>query len=190
MKKALKIIKNILIIALTAVLVVTLFVVAFSRIKGEAPSLFGLRLYVITTGSMEPEIKVGDIVIGKNFTPGDTLNIGDVITFVGQSGEMQGKFVTHKIIDISGEGNSRTVTTQGVANNVADAPFSEQHIQSIVVHKTVVLPFVYKVITNPVGFVALVILPLVAMIVSEVVSIVKQVKQGSTDDGQEGGNKQ
>ena len=65
-------------------------------------------------GSMEPEIKVGDIVFMKPVKQ-EELHTGDIISFT--SGSMM---VTHRIVDIKEEDGKTYYITKGDNNNSED----------------------------------------------------------------------
>ena len=80
----------------------------------KTPSFFGIKTYSIISGSMEPTIHTGDIVIAKE-TNKENLQIGDIISFrLGQS------VVTHRIIGIEETENGEVYTTKGDKNNTED----------------------------------------------------------------------
>ncbi|NLK39956.1 MAG: signal peptidase I [Clostridiales bacterium] len=98
-KKATRWIKRIVSIILTLVILFLAFVligIFIAKGKGETPSIFGYRLYIVETGSMLPTFNVGSIIISK--TPKDpaTLSEGDIVTFSVGSGNI----VTHRIIEV------------------------------------------------------------------------------------------
>ena len=82
------------------------------------PRATGSQAYTVLTGSMEPGIAPGALVVVKP-TPVEELVAGDVITFQPYSGNPT--VITHRITgiyyDMSGQPR---IYTQGDANNVAD----------------------------------------------------------------------
>ena len=82
------------------------------------PRLTGSTAYTVLTGSMEPTMPPGALIVVKP-TPNADLKVGDVITFQPVSGEPA--VVTHRIeaIFYTVEGE-RSIRTRGDANNVAD----------------------------------------------------------------------
>jgi len=80
--------------------------------------LFGLDLFIIQSGSMEPEYPTGAIVYVKE-TDANTLNVGDVITFHMEGG-VNG---THRIVEIIDDGGVRQFKTKGDANEIEDSGF-------------------------------------------------------------------
>lgn len=82
------------------------------------PRLAGATPYTILTGSMEPRMPPGTLVVTRPVDPAD-LAIGSVVTYQLESGESQ--VVTHRVVGIGVDGDGETVfRTQGDANEVAD----------------------------------------------------------------------
>lgn len=70
---------------------------------------------VIATGSMEPELEIGDVVIISE-PAADDLQIGDIIAF-----EKDGALVIHRLAEINEEDGETVYITKGDANNANDA---------------------------------------------------------------------
>lgn len=103
------------------------------RIGGNAvPMPFGVGAAVVLSGSMEPELSVGDLLIVLDSS---SYEIGDVVVY--QDGNIA---VTHRIVRFSDE---EEIVTQGDANNTEDDPISAEAIKGEVV---AVIPFVGYVI--------------------------------------------
>lgn len=94
----------------------TLILILFALIAAVLilPVVLGCKSMAVVSGSMEPNIPVGSIVIVKEADP-DTLEVGDVITYRISGGTM----VTHRIVSIDNE--EQCVITKGDANEVQDA---------------------------------------------------------------------
>ncbi|HIU76967.1 MAG TPA: signal peptidase I, partial [Candidatus Pelethocola excrementipullorum] len=78
------------------------------------PTALGYKSMAVISGSMEPDIPVGAVVIVKEVMP-KTLKTGDVITYQISEGTM----VTHRINRI--DKDKEEIVTKGDANDVADA---------------------------------------------------------------------
>lgn len=104
-RKTISIFENI-VIALVALLLV-----AFIVLKAT-----GFQFFVVMSGSMEPILPVGSVVLVQP-TPYDDIQVGDDISFVVGEERIT---VTHRVIEK--DENSNTLTTKGVANNVSDDP--------------------------------------------------------------------
>lgn len=82
------------------------------------PRLSGATAYTVLTGSMEPGLPPGTLVVVKP-TPATDLSAGDVITFQPYSGNPA--VVTHRIEGIFYDAQDQMrIYTKGDANNVAD----------------------------------------------------------------------
>lgn len=162
-------------IALIVLEVVVIIFLVVSRVQGTPPTLFGYQMYFIRTGSMSPYLEPGDVIISKRYDGGELKmgrDDGDVVTYWG---EVRGKtdLITHRVIDVYED----TVITQGDDNNVKDSPITKDEIEAVMVHKTVIIDKIYKVISEAWGFWLFVFAPIAALIVSEIVSLVKELKK-------------
>jgi len=130
MKKLLKSpIARYLILSLLAIIVgVNVFALNASKLTGNAvPMPFGIGASVVLSGSMEPALSVGDLLILR---VQENYESGDIVVY--QSGSMP---VVHRIVEISGE----TVITRGDANNANDEAFPITAIKGGVI---VVIPLI------------------------------------------------
>lgn len=66
LRKTLRIIKNIICWGVLAILVLTVIVFMGSKVNGKTPSLFGYSVLRVSTGSMQPELMIGDVILGKS----------------------------------------------------------------------------------------------------------------------------
>lgn len=81
------------------------------------PRVGGGTPYSILTGSMEPTLRPGDLVVVRPADI-DRIGIGSVITYQLESG--QPSTATHRVVAIGWQAGERVVRTQGDANNVPD----------------------------------------------------------------------
>lgn len=82
--------------------------------KFDTPSFYIYKAYVITTNSMEPELKKDDVVVIKKAKV-DNLKQGDIITF-----KQNGETITHRIVQIDDIEDGKLYITKGDNNNVQD----------------------------------------------------------------------
>ncbi|MBR7744544.1 signal peptidase I [Phycicoccus sp. BSK3Z-2] len=98
--------------AVTAVGALVLVVlVAVPRATGSTP-------YVVLTGSMEPAISPGDVVVVRP-TPAEDLGVGSVVTYQLRSGRPE--VVTHRVVGqgVADDGEV-SLWTRGDANDATD----------------------------------------------------------------------
>lgn len=83
------------------------------------PRLGGAFPYAVLTGSMEPHLPAGTLVVVRPTDP-DELKVGSVITYQLRSGEPE--VVTHRVVQtgVSAGSGERVFKTRGDANSAAD----------------------------------------------------------------------
>lgn len=79
----------------------------------------------ITSGSMWPELKKGDLVFIQGIDP-KTIQVNDIIVYANDpsTGSGQGGFTIHRVIELKED----TLITKGDANNIADKPVKYEDI--------------------------------------------------------------
>jgi len=155
--------------ALHVVGVVALIALVVPFLLFAVPGAVGAdRSYVVLSGSMEPAISAGDAVLVDSVDP-RTIAVGDVITFREAD---EGVPTTHRVvgvIDRTEAGPTLAFRTQGDANEDADvgAVRPDQVVGKVVL----VLPYVGHVVgfvDSEVGFLALVLGPVLLFVLNEV----------------------
>ena len=113
-----KLAKNIMFWIMTGILILIIAMVAIPRI-------FGIEFRAVLTGSMEPDIPVGSLVVIVP-TAAEDIKVGNVITFITESH----KVVTHKVVRINLEKNE--FITQGITNNTVDPANRYENVMGVV----------------------------------------------------------
>lgn len=117
--KVLTVVGVVLCIILIPILVinVTLIIKSYTN-ADEVPKIGGYCPLIVLTGSMEPEINSGDLIICKQIDSGQ-VQTGDVIAFFDPEGNGS-SVVTHRVIELVNENGSLSYRTKGDANNTED----------------------------------------------------------------------
>lgn len=161
-----KIFKYILYVLVVLLLVVTVV----QKVSNNSLSVGGYRMFMIVTGSMEPEYMVGDILISK-VTSEDKIKIGDDLTYMGKESSVKDKVITHRLIKIEEKNGKKIFTTKGIANQFEDPSITYDQIYGKVVYKTIILSTLAKLMSSTVSYYLVFIV--IALIFSiEVVSII------------------
>src|SRR5690625_1675306 len=111
MKRHIALYLNIFLISL--ILVVVIFFISTSLAKDRLPSFLNYSIFIVETGSMEPELSPGDMIFVKRT---ELFTVDDIITYEISPNT----FVTHRIIDIVNQEGSQKYETKGDANNTSD----------------------------------------------------------------------
>jgi len=102
-------------VLLIPILVMNLTIIVQSFIAPErVPGFLGYKPLIVLSGSMQPFIDPGDIVVVKE-VPAESLTKGDVIAYLRSD-----SIVTHRIMEIDAAGDNRKFYTKGDNNNVDD----------------------------------------------------------------------
>lgn len=141
------------VLILLIVLVVFLFAV---RMSGKTPSLFGYSVYRVQSGSMEPKLSVGDVILVKSCDPED-IHMGDIITYKVTHGAMTGSTITHRVVQEPEERDGvYYFVTKGDANNVTDEEISFDVIEGKYVKSLYLIDKLYSFFLSPVGLITFV----------------------------------
>lgn len=123
MKKALNIVKNILvwIIVVFSVLMMIFTVVSVNTFDRSDRSLFGYKAFIVLSDSMKAtDFASGDLILVKEVDP-STLKEGDIISYTSQNSSNFGSTVTHKIRMITTDQNGQPgFITYGTTTNTDD----------------------------------------------------------------------
>jgi signal peptidase len=77
------------------------------------PLVFGGRTFAVLSGSMEPTLHVGDLVLEKKIAATD-IHVGDIVTF--RSPDDASKLITHRVRRVVVANGTVKVVTKGDAN--------------------------------------------------------------------------
>lgn len=176
-----------LVVAFIIVEVVLMCFVMIFKMSGRNPALFGYQFYVIVSPSMEPELSVGDVILSKQYK-GQPIETGDIITFLGREGSLEGKVVTHQVIEVEEINGELSITTKGLTNNIEDPSITQSDVLSIMKYKTVGFGFIYRLMSSTPGFIFLILLPLLILIASEIYRLARilHVDDNDEDNDQKG----
>ncbi|HOM77621.1 MAG TPA: signal peptidase I [bacterium] len=186
MKKALETIKNtiskvkikpkkILGLLYWFIFLLVLFVVA-----GTATSVYnapaGFRMFVVTSGSMEPALKTGSVVLTMQK---EEYFKGDVISFLKNPSDDKRKVdspITHRIIEKTKENDKTIFTTKGDANKTPDLETvnPDQILGKVILS----IPIIGKLLVfaqTQMGFTFLIVIPVVLIIFIEIQKIIKEL---------------
>lgn len=163
MKKIKKILK---IVVWTVVIIVSFFLIVSSF------DIFGYRVFSVQSGSMEPKIKIGSLVLTKNQAD---YKINSIITFKTNQGK---DTITHRITGVQTDSTGVFYETKGDAN---DAPDNELVSQDNVVGEVkFTAPYfgylVSSIKTLP-GLIIFIIIPATIIVYEEINSIRREIKK-------------
>ncbi len=148
-------------------LIAAIAVMALILIFSAVPIRGGIKTLATLSGSMEPEIPTGSLVVIK---PAKDYRVGDVITF-GENTRTKSP-TTHRIFEIKERDGTKSYITKGDANNEPDdKPVTEKEIIGKVLFSLPYAGYAAAATQKPLGFLLMVIIPSVIIIYEEILSI-------------------
>lgn len=143
--------------------------------SGKATTILGYGFMAVQTGSMTPVYPTGSVIIIKKANPSE-LKINDVITFYSSNPNLNGMIVTHRIMDITNDGDGTySFTTKGDANSINDEYKAEsERIIGKVIAKSTFMEKLINIRQNPAVFLVVVLIPLTVIIALEMFNFSKR----------------
>jgi len=176
-KKIINIISTVILVVLI-VFVVILFVI---RASGKTPTIFGYQVSRVLTGSMEPELMKGDVILIKSVPPSE-IKEGDIITFRSREGEMRGQTITHRVVkEPVKENGTYFFQTQGDQNSIPDDVIEDSQVQGKYIKKLSLIDKMYSFFFTPYGIITFVFI-IVALFGYEIISLIISYKSLDEDD--------
>lgn len=141
---------------------------------------FGWRVDAVLTGSMEPQLKVGSLVVTVPVEP-DTIKVGDIISFRPATGSRN--TITHRVIGIE-QSSPLRFETMGDANPRADPDtVLQQNVVGKVYFHVSSVGFLTEFLKTPVGFVFGMVMPGIVLIALYVASMWQALSARDTKQG-------
>lgn len=121
-KKILNVGQKLVVFLLSLVLLSNLYLLVMQiGFKQELPKIFGFGQVIVISGSMEPAISAGDLLVIREQAQ---YQVNDVVTY-----QWGNSLCTHRIVSIEGD----QMITKGDANNTTDEPTAMNLINGKVV---------------------------------------------------------
>lgn len=179
--KILTVLGALLCVILIPILVIniTLIVKSYTN-KDEVPKIGGYAPLIVLTGSMEPNIKSGDLIIVKQIA-GKDVKKDDVIAFFDPDGSGT-SILTHRVNEVYEENGTLYFKTQGDANNAEDrSPVSEDKLVGIYQFRIAGAGSVAMFMQTTAGLVVCVFVPLVLLVAWDIIRRKKYDKKNQQD---------
>jgi len=158
-----KIIFNLIQFIIGAILVFSIVVVVFPLL----PPFRGFyHTRAVLTGSMEPAVKKGSLIVNKWIEDRD-IRKGDIVTF--RKPTERNVFITHRIEKVKKTEPLYRFRTKGDANGATDFwEITQANIEGKVIFTIPFLGYLIEFFKTPVGFILVVVLPLLVFIIKEI----------------------
>lgn len=122
----------------------------------------GYSLFRVITGSMEPTIPTGAILISRE-TPIESIELGDIVCYKARVNEIYGAVITHRVVYVGRDDRGIYLETRGDANVVSDGSYirEENLVGRVVWHsgEESVMADIAAFFSGQIGFFACVVFP-------------------------------
>lgn len=158
-------------IIVTVLLVLAVAICLYSTIQvlsNGYVNIGGFMMFRVVTGSMEPTIPVGSLMLTKEAEI-ESIRVDDIICFRTQVSEIWGKIVTHRVVGITESASGGILLeTKGDANLVADGYFvdSSNLVGKVIWHTGdgSLLAEAMGVFTSKIGFLGFIVMPCLLLV--------------------------
>jgi signal peptidase len=162
-------------VLLVLILIVNVTLIVRSYIyPDKVPDFMGYKPFIVLSGSMEPTILAGDLIITKVVAPEQIVK-DDIIAFHAEKNTV----VTHRVTDVK-TANGLSFLTKGDANTGADAKaVSTADLEGIYLMRFAGIGRFAMFLQTPIGMLLFVITPLCLFIVYDIMSRNRRSKRKS-----------
>lgn len=191
MKKALNIMKNILIWAIVvfAVLMTIFTIISVNTFNRNDRQIMGYKLYIVNSDSMSAtDFNAGDLIMVKEADP-TTLQEGDIISFISQDSANFGETITHKIRKktTDARGNPGFVTYGTTTGTDDETIVTYMYILGKYEGKIPGMGYFFNFMKTPAGYVVCIFIPFMLLIIYQGVKsfmLFRRYKQQQMEDMQ------
>lgn len=157
------------------------------------PTVLGHKVLAVVSGSMEPAIHTGDVIIVKPMAPDQEVRDGDIVTY--RVHEKPDMLVTHRVVGtVKVNGEPVAYVTKGDANPDKDlATIGRDQIVGTYRWRILYFGYISAFLRKPIGIVLVVILPglvLVGLEFRKMWQILNEAEKAKAEAAVEGGEQQ
>lgn len=135
-------------------------------VVGSLLPVFGAhRVFVVQSGSMEPALLTGSVIL---INPESIYHTGDIVTWQPANG---GTPITHRIVKEISDSETARYQTKGDANESEDAVISRSQIVGKVVFHVPYLGYPVSFAKRPIGFILLILFPSLLIVFDEILNL-------------------
>ena len=116
-------------------------------------------IYVVSSGSMYPELAMHDIIVISGHMPFEDVKIGDIIVF--DRPKDHDKVIVHRVVAVVDD-NPKTLRTKGDNNQYSmvgtDYPITKEEYIGTVVHVIPQVGFITKILQPPINYIIIAVI--------------------------------
>ena len=151
--------------------------------KGDKYEPF-FSVYTIVSGSMEPTIKVYDVIINTKVNDPKDVKVNDVITFTSTSDISNGKTVTHRVIGVREMDDGSTCYVTRGDNNTTEDPSCATY-SNVIGKVSAVVPGLGKIqffLASKFGWLLIIVIPALYIIIKDLLKLFKMSRNKKDEE--------
>ena len=149
---------------------------------GQAPNVMGYSSFRVLSGSMEPTIRTGSMILVKATDPSE-IGPDDIISFYSSDPTLAGAVNTHRVLSVEQQNGVYIFHTKGDANLVVDEyPTSGKDIIGVVVFSSYFLGLIIRLLSNPLVFVPIILVPLLLILILNMIKTIKLARIAAQEE--------
>lgn len=171
--------KTVVITVMMILAIILCFSVVSQVLSQGYVSIGGFSLFRVVTGSMEPEIPVGSLLISSE-TELSEIQVGDIVNYRSRENGMLGMVITHRVIGVHVVNGTTYLETKGDANQYADVMYVDE---DVLIGKVIfytkegnLIASLFTFLTSSVGFLACIVLPCLVIGVTTIQDCIKSLR--------------
>jgi len=115
--------------------------------------------YVVSSGSMYPELKMYDIIVITGNQPFEDVKVGDIIVF--DRPKDHNRVIVHRVVAVVDD-DPKTLTTKGDNNQSSipgtDFPITEKEYTGTVIHVVPQVGYITKILQPPINYIIIAVI--------------------------------
>ena len=164
------------ILIITIIVALSFFVLLIADIRShpeEIKSVLGYIPMTVVSGSMSPELNIGDLIFVKETVP-ERINKNDIISFRFEDN----RIITHRVVEIERKFHGLRIVTKGDANQEADDWIvSGENLIGVLFVKIPFGGYFVKFMASLKGFVIILVIPLFLLISGELKEVLSDERK-------------
>ena len=182
MKKALNVVKNILVWLVVAIAVAMMIFTIFSvnTFDQNNRAIFGYKFYTVKTDSMSAtDFDAGDIIFVKEVADKSTLKEGDIIAYLSQNEVSYGETVTHKIRrkTVNENGEPAFITYGTTTDTDDETPVTYPYVLGKYTGRIPKVGTFFMFLKQPQGYIICIFIPFLLLILYQGLNCIRLFKQ-------------
>ncbi len=174
--------------ALSIILIVLALFVLLSVVMtkpGQAPNVLGYSSFRVLSGSMEPTLRTDSMILVKKVDPSE-IRPDDIISFYSSDPALGGAVNTHRVLSVEKQNGIYIFQTKGDANLIPDEfTTTGNDVIGVVIFSSFLLGKLIRLLSNPLVFIPVIMVPLMLLLVLNMVKTVRLAKQAAKEEEEE-----